>query len=512
MKQSSNIRTRREFIKTTGALGLFSILPSRIVLGNETLASVAPIEKINLAVIGIGNRGNRVRKEMVATGLCDVVALCDVDMEGRHTHEARYVHRLTNTPPAPKKKKINKQKETDTLSTEEPPPPEQAALKARGFTDFRKMFDEMADEIDAVLIATPDHSHFAATMLAMSLGKHVYVEKPLAHTFGQCERLISMAARNPHLVTQMGNQGHSGANYFQFKAWAEAGIIKDITRITANMNNPRRWHGWGSTTTEYPSEPLPPGMDWNQWMDTVAIQHPYSKKLHPQEWRSWYDYGSGCFGDWGPHILDTCHRFLDLGLPEKLTAMYRGEINHSDLIYPGSSTIRFNFPERGPGMPACEVTWYDGIDNMPQLEAEYSKAITDEITGEVTREATTLETPGKVLYGKDLVFQGGHHAEPLRIVPREKMMEMRESLPKFPQKNSNHYANFFLACKGEEVARSPFSVSGPLSQVFNLGVIAQRLGGELIFDRKSKKFTHNDLANTLLDPAPRKGWEDFYNL
>jgi predicted dehydrogenase len=516
MSETPFIPTRRAFLKSTSAFGLFSILPSRIVLGNASASEVAPVEKVNLAVIGIGNRGNRVRKEMLASGHCNVVALCDVDMEGRHTHESRYVHRLTNTPPPVKKKETESQNNTsastDGEPAPEPPPPEQVPLKARGFTDFRKMFDEMADEIDAVLIATPDHSHFAATMLAMSLGKHVYVEKPLAHTFGQCERLIAMAKRNPHVVTQMGNQGHSGANYFQFKAWTEAGLIKDITRITANMNNPRRWHGWGSSTTEYPSEPLPPGMDWDQWMDAVANPHPYSKKLHPQEWRSWYDYGSGCFGDWGPHILDTCHRFLDLGLPEKLTALYRGEINHSDLIYPGSSTIRFNFPARGSGMPACEVNWYDGVDNMPELEAEYSKAITDEITGEVMREATILKTPGKVLYGKDLVFKGGHHSEPLRIVPREKMMEMRESLPRFPQKNSNHYANFFLACKGEEIARSPFSVSGPLSQVFNLGVITQRLGGELMFDRQSKKFTNNDLANTLLDPAPRKGWEDFYTL
>ena len=456
-----------------------------------------PSERLNLAVIGIGNQGDRDRRLMLASGHCQVVALCDVDMEGAHTHRSRYVHGLTN--------KLPELKEGEEL-------PEQVALKARGFTNFRRMFDEMADEIDAVLIATPDHSHFAATMLAISLGKHVYVEKPLAHTFGQCERLIAMAERHPQVVTQMGNQGHSGANYFQFKAWREAGIIKDITRLTAHMNMGRRWHGWGASVTEYPSEPLPEGLDWEQWLDAAAATHPYSWRLHPQEWRSWYNYGSGCFGDWGPHILDTCHRFLELGLPEKVTALHRDEVNQSDLIYPGATTIRFDFPERGPDLPACEVTWYDGVNNKPGLEAEYSDPVTDEATGEVTRSPAVLDTPGKVLYGQDLVFQGGHHGDPLRIVPREKFMDMRQSLPRFPQKNSDHYTNFLLACKGEEEARSPFSVSGPLSQVFNLGILAQRLGGEIEFDRKNKRITNNALAQELMDPAPRKGWEQYYTL
>jgi len=192
------------------------LLLSYTALGNKSSTELAPSEKINLAVIGIGNQGERKLKTLYRSGHCNVVALCDVDLQGAHTQA-----------------------------------PQAAHASARTFTDFRQMFDKMADEIDAVLIATPDHSHFAATMLAMSLNKHVFVEKQLAHTFGQSERLIRMAAKHPELVTQMGNQGHSGANYFQFKAWAEAGVIKDTTRITAHMNNPRRWHGWRSFATAY---------------------------------------------------------------------------------------------------------------------------------------------------------------------------------------------------------------------------------------------------------------------
>jgi predicted dehydrogenase len=477
MKLPHQSINRRNFLKSSAAFGAFAILPSYIALGNQSSNGLAPSEKVNLAVIGIGNRGYGNIHTSSRSGLCNVVALCDVDLQGAHTQASQQAH-----------------------------------PSARTFTDFRRMFDQMADQIDAVLIATPDHSHFAATMLAMSLGKHVYVEKPLAHTFGQTERLIRMAAKHPNLATQMGNQGHSGANYFQFKAWREAGIIKDITRITAHMNAGRRWHGWGSTITSYPSEPLPDGLNWDQWMDTVTPEHPFSRKLHPQEWRSWYDYGSGCFGDWGPHLLDTCHRFLELGLPTKITALHRGGVNKSDLIYPESSTIRFDFPERGPDLPACEVTWLDGVKNKAQLEAEHSEPVTNKETGEVTRGPTTLKSPGKVLYGKELTFQGASHGSPLKIVPREKYKDMRDELPKFPQKNSNHHTNFLLACKDEEETRSPFSVSGPLTQVFNLGVLTQRFGGEIKFDQQRKQITNNKAANTLLDPEPRKGWEEYYRL
>ena len=469
--------SRRSFIRASAAFGAFSIVPPHVVLGKKSGTGVAPSDRVNLAVIGIGNQGNGDRKSFLGSGICNVVALCDVDMEGRHTHEARYVHQLTDKPPARKKNQA---------------PPERLG-KAKGFTDFRKMFDFMAGEIDAVQVSLPDHSHFAATMLAMSLGKHVFVEKPLCHTFGQGERLMDLARRSK-VVTQMGNQGHSGANFFQFKAWMEGGVIKDVTRITAFMNKSRRWHGWGATVTEYPSEPVPSGLDWDQWIDS-APEHPFSRKLHPQEWRSWFDYGSGCFGGWGAHILGTCHRFLKLGYPNKIAAVYRDGAN--PLVFPQASTIRFDFPARD-GMPPCTVTWYDGVDNLPKEEPE--------IVGEIGKD------PGKIIYAKDLVFRGGTHSDPLRIVPREKFIEMRESLPTFPQKNSNHYANFLLACKGEEESRSPFDVSGPLSQVFNLGVIAQRLGGELEFDTEQKRITNNEAANALLDPAPRKGWEEFHRL
>lgn len=494
MKRPQNI-SRRSFLKSSAAFGAIAFLPAHIALGKSaTNGHLPPSERINLAVVGIGNQGGRDRQHMIDSGLCTVVALCDIDLEGKHTLKARQAHQA-----AP----IAQANDSTTGTGAQPQPEATVYPKARVFNDFRRMFDVMADDIDAVLIATPDHSHFAITMLAMSLGKHVFVEKPLAHTFGQCERMMELAARSG-VVTQMGNQGHSGANYFQFKAWSEAGIIKDVTRITAHMNKARRWHGWGSSVTEFPREEMPSYIDWDSWISSAPL-HPFSNKLHPQEWRSWFDYGSGAFGDWGPHILDTCHRFLNLGLPEKVSALKLDGAN--PFVYPQASTIRFDFPKRGD-MPPCEVTWYDGIDNKPEVEEEYGELI----EGSSKRAPIELKAPGKIIYSKDLVFKGDSHSSPLTIIPKEKYMDMRRTLPRFPQKNSDHYANFLLACKGEEESRSPFNISAPLSQVFNLGIIAQRTGSDILFDRKTKQITNNALANKLLDPAPRKGWEEFYRL
>ena len=317
MPYNKTVISRRDFVKSSAAFGALTILPSYIALGNKSTTGLAPSEKVNVALVGIGNRGVTNWTASMQTGLCNVVALCDVDLKGKHTQQA--LTAFGAIPPVAAKK--GKQ------------PKVYPNHKARVFTDFRKMFDEMGDEIDAVIVSTPDHAHFAVTMLAMSLGKHVYCEKPLAHTFGQCERMMDLAARSG-VATQMGNQGHSGANYFQFKAWREAGIIKDVTRITAHMNKKRRWHKWGPQTTAYPKQPLPADINWDQWLDCVADEQPYSDKLHPGNWRSWYDYGSGCFGDWGPHILDTCHRFLELGLPTSITAVNRTGVNQRDLIFP----------------------------------------------------------------------------------------------------------------------------------------------------------------------------------
>ncbi len=442
--------SRRHFGKLVTAASAWSLLPGRAIGANG---------KVNIAFIGCGAQGANDAKTLHKTGLVNVVALCDVHFGSKHTKDIEELF-----PNVPK------------------------------FTDFRKMFDKMAKEIDACTVAVPDHSHFPIAMLAMSLGKHVFVEKPLAHTFQECELLMA-AEKKYKVVCQMGNQGHSGANYFQFKAWKEAGIIKDVTKVTAYMNSKRRWHGWKIDGYSKGGKP-PEGMDWDTWLGT-APEHDFDPKLHPGDWRSWFDYGNGAFGDWGPHILDTIHQFLELGMPEKITAVHRDGPN--EFIFPQASTVRFDFPKRGD-MPPVEITWYDGVQNLPPRPAELEPE-------------RKIENNGKIIYSKDLVFKGGTHSDPLRIIPESKMRDLGSTLPKVTGKYSDHYRNFLLSVTGEEQTRSPFSIGGPLSQVFCLGVLAQRLGGELQFDREKKEITNNKLANQLLaGPPPRKGWESFYKL
>ena len=478
--------SRRSFLQNTALIGGAAMVPSLLMggsIGDRAAGKkVAPPkvvganEKVDIALIGIGNRGAEVSKELYKTGLCNVVALCDVDMGAKHTQEIEAMF-----PGVPK------------------------------YRDFRKLFSEMAGKIDAVMVATPDHSHFPICMAAMREGIHVYVEKPLARTFYECELLME-AEKKYGVVTQMGNQGHSEANYFQFKAWKDAGIIKDVTAVTAHMNNPRRWHGWDPKMASYPKgEPVPGTLDWETWL-CAAHEHAYNHDYHKGQWRCWYDFGMGVLGDWGAHILDTVHEFLELGLPTEVNPTYLK--GHNPFFYPMSSTLVFHFPERKQ-MPALDITWYDGLDNIPSVPDGYGVSEIDPniptVAGGKIQPAKL--NPGKEIYSETLTFKGGSHASTLSIIPEERAKEMAGRLPEVPKTTSNHYANFLLSVMGKEHTRSPFSVSGPLSQVFCLGVVSQWTGQKIVFERETKQITNNPLANQLLWGAvPRRGWEEFYEL
>lgn len=278
------------------------------------------------------------------------------------------------------------------------------------------------------------------------------------------------------------------------------------------MNNPRRWHSWDPKIKEFPkAEAIPDTLDWDTWLG-ACMEHDYNKDFINGQWRCWYDFGMGALGDWGAHILDTAHEFLNLGLPYEINPLLLS--GHNDFFFPMSSTILFRFPERN-SMPACDVTWYDGLDNIPTVPDGYGVSELDPnipptSTGEIKPMALN---PGKIIYGKDLIFKGGSHGSTLSIIPEDKAKEMASKLPEVPASPSNHYLNFLLACKGEEQARSPFEVSAPLSQVFALGVLAQRIGTKLKFDRTTERITNNSLADSLLaGPDPRPEWAEFYKL
>ena len=470
--------TRRKFLKTLGMATAGVAIGSSDILSARTYSTLSKKrEKVKIAYVGIGNRGEQIIEEFAKTGMVEVIALCDVDLGAPQTRKVMNMY-----------------------------------PKARLFRDFRQMFDKVGNEFEAVAIATPDHSHFPISMLSLASGKHVYVEKPLARTFLEAQLLMDAARKRPELVTQVGNQGHSEANYFQFKAWMDAGIIKDVTAVTAHMNSPRRWHNWDAGITRLPEgQPVPSGMDWDTWLGAVPF-HEYNEKYHQGNWRCWYDFGMGALGDWGAHILDTVHEFLDLGLPYEVSMLY--EKGHNDYFFPYSSTILFRFPQRH-GMPPVDITWYDGLDNLPPLPAgygvsEYNPNVPKTNQGE---SPDVRLNPGKIIYSKELIFKGGTHGSTLTIIPEEKALEMAGRLPEVPESPSNHFENFLLSCMGEEKTRSPFEINGVLSQVFCLGVIAQRLNATLYFDGQAKRVTNNHFADALLTGLPpRKGWEEFYRL
>jgi len=463
---------RRSFLQGMAAVVGSAMLPAGVFGAATRLRGFSPNAKVNLACIGIGNRGGDVIDALNATGLVNIVALCDTEIGGPRT--ANTLKKFPN---------------------------------AQRFQDFRKMFDQIGNQFEAVSVCTPDHSHFPITMLAMSQGKHVYVEKPMAHSFRQIE--LMMAAEKKYKVAcQMGNQGHSEANYFQFKTWVDAGIIKNVTKITAFMNSSRRWHGM--VVKDFPAAaPIPSELDWNTWIAT-ARDHGFNPTYLNGDWRSWFEYGNGALGDWGAHIFDTAHEFLELGLPVEVDPIRID--GHSDFIFPQASTIAFRFPKRGE-LPPVEMTWYDGVKNLPPLPPGFGGAVVDPnipppTSGKID---TKVNPPGKVIYGEGLTFKGGSHASTLEIIPKEAAKDLK--LPDYPHIRSNHFLNFVRACQGEERTRSSFEVAGPLSQVLVLGVLAQRVNSKLKFDPVKKQITNNRLANDLLRGAPpRKGWEQYYKL
>lgn len=469
----SNTLDRRTFLHGMLAAGGYAALPSSGVFGAVSrLAQVSPNEKVNIAIVGIGNRGGDIMRALNGTGLVNVVALCDTEMGAKHTERA-----IAEFP------------------------------NAARFKDFRKMFDKMHKEFDAVCVGTPDHSHFPVTMLAMAQGKHVFLEKPMAHTYHQVE--LMMAAEKKYKVAcQMGNQGHSGANYFQFKAWTEAGIIKNVTKITTFMNSPRRWHGQVFNEV-LAAQPMPETIDWDSWIAT-AKNLPFNKAYLNGDWRAWYEFGNGALGDWGAHIFDTAHEFLNLGLPTEIDPVRID--GHSLHIFPQASTIAFKFPKRGE-MPACELTWYDGVKNLPPLPAGFDGNVVDPNIPPPTSGAIDVKNlaPGKIIYGEGFTFKGGSHASALEIIPKDAAKDLK--LPEVPASPSNHFLNFVRACKGEESCRSHFGVSGPLCQAMALGVIAQRVNAKLLFDSATGKITNHQAANDLLKgPPPRPEWEEFYRM
>ena len=455
---------RRGFLQSMLAAGAFPLMP-----GCFSAGSYGANGKVRLAAIGIGCQAWYDIKQLTSNeDICELVALCDTDLGAKHTLEC-----LKKYPTLPR------------------------------FRDFRSMFDKMADQIDAVLVGIPDHAHFAACMHAMRLGKAVYVEKPLANTFRECELLMA-AEKEYGVVCQMGNQGHSGANYWQFKDYWEKGIIKDVTKVVSHMNNERRWHRWGGKVYSLPSkEPIPSTLNWDEWL-SVQPHHDYNHDYCVGEWRNWFDFGDGCMGDWGAHIIDCVHEFVLKGaLPDEV------QISHvtgwNKYVFPIDNTLTFKFGK-------IDLEWYEGVKNQPKMPKEFLYKMNKGLFPASAANDGMIEpklVPGKEIYQADgVAWQGMSHASPLILLGKKD-----EKLPEYDDPKISHWRNFLLAVKGEDTVHSPLRVAAPLSQVFTLGCIAQRLNRGFKFDPVAKKAIGDDEANRLMEgPAPRKGWEEYFKV
>ena len=472
--------TRRSFLASSLAAGAFPFLPGCLAPGQKW----SPNSKVRLACCGIGGMGGEDVRQMFATGLCDIVALCDTDLGATHT--------LENLKKFP---------------------------KAKRFHDFRELFDKAGDEFDAITAGVPDHSHFPIAMRAMKEGKAIYTEKPMGHTFREIQVMMD-AAEKYKVVTQMGNQGHSCDNYYQMRDYVKNGVIdpNKIVKLNAHMNYARRWHHWNGKVNKLPmtSCPLPATMtakDWDTWRGTVTADVPFSKELAYGEWRSWYAFGNGCLGDWGAHLFDTLHEFLELGLPTEIAI---SEVEGwNPFVFPMKDTLKFTFPKTAK-RKARDLVWREGLGNYPELPKGFVIKGADGVPTSGGQDFSKLESlpAGREIWMEDgTVWQGGSHnasliksGAPDAVLPD---WEYRGGGCNWP---NQHWENFLRAVRGEIETTSPFRVAGPLSQVFTLGCIAQRLNRSLKFDPVAKKFLGDDEANALLAPAPRAGWECYYEI
>jgi len=458
---------RRKFLTqaTSSAFG-FTFIPAYLTSARaQGNPKRPPSQRLNLGCIGAGGRGASVISGLCNKGHATPVALCDVD----HSRAAKML---------------------------------KAHPDARRFHDFREMFDNMSSDIDAVSVATPDHTHFTAAIQAMSLGKHVYVEKPLTHTFEEAEILIR-AEKKFKVVTQMGNQGHTSGGSEQFKRMLAGGVVDDIVKIEAwksaglwFMDAKKRIKGFPK------SQPIPESLrTWDHWCGPQEVKD-FNSLFHPFDWRGFHLYGGGMFGDWGCHIVDFIHHYLELGLPTKISP--KALADHNQISFPLSSHIELDFPARDEKKPAVHLVWKAGGDFASTIEPKYLGG----------KKAPNLGGAGTLLHRKqeDYLVHRNSHSSPSKLFSAKRRNDLKAAMdtkgPKF-----DHMESFVQACLGNDKTESPFSVAGALTQVLNLGMIAEFLNVDLQFDPKTKRFTGNEKANALLSgPAPRKEWAGHYKL
>jgi len=439
--------SRRNFIGGTAAAAAFTIVP-RSVLGGA--GNVAPSEKLNIASVGVGGRGGG---DLEAVSSQNIVALCDVDWRQADRAFRRY-------------------------------------SGATKYKDFRQMLDKEDKNIDAVIVATPDHVHAVASIAAIKRGKHVYCEKPLTHSVYEA-RMVAQAAREHKVATQMGNQGQASEETRLMCEYIWGGAIGPVREVHIWTDRPLR----GLSDVYWPqgvkrpedTPPVPETLDWDLWLGP-APQRPYNPAYVPFKWRGWWDFGTGALGDIGCHSIDPAWRALKLDAPASVEAACT-LVNEE--TYPVASRVTYQFGARGD-MPPVKLTWYDGGLRPPRPEE--------------LADGQQFGANG-ILFVGDKGKMFGHTLLPDSL--RRDYGKPPQMIPRSP----GHHEEWMQACKGGKPAGSNFDHAGPLAEAVLLGNVALRPSMKekltrtrLLWDSKNLKITNMAEANEFLHCEYRSGW------
>jgi predicted dehydrogenase len=447
--------SRRQFLRGAGAgVAAFTIIPGQVLKGAERLSAN---EKVNVAGIGIGSQGGSDVDGVAGEGH-NLVALCDVDDKYAAKKFAAYPN-------------------------------------AKRFKDYRVMLEKMGKEIDAVVIGTPDHTHAVIAMEAMRHGKHVYCEKPLAHSVYEVRELMA-AARKYKVVTQLGNQGHSFGSIRQLCEWVWAGAVGQVRTVHAGCDAFKEVYcQMGNLDKVNKTYEVPEGLDYDLWIGPVPFR-PYTPLWVPWNWRGWMPFGTGTIGDWFCHVIDPSFWALDLDAPSSVQA----EVTDYDpakhgLTYPPATRITFEFPARN-GRGPVTLVWHDGNRPIPK-PADF--ASDEKVPG-----------TGALLFGdKGTIMHGSHGAGGCRLLP-DKLMEQYSGKNAPAEKIArvkNHAWDWLEAIRTGREAGSNFGYGGRLTQVALIGAIAIRFPGQkLEWDEKAARFTNSESANAYVHLPYREGW------
>jgi len=434
--------TRRRMLQNTSLAGM-GLVASQCRAGSEDLS---PNNKLNIAFVGAGGQAGFSLKNLASE---NIVALCDVD-----------------------------ERSASKAFQEHP--------KARRYHDFRKMLDEMHQQIDAIVVCTPDHIHAPAAIRAMRLGKHVYCEKPLTWSIEEA-RLMALEAKQNKVATQMGTQGMAGDGSRAGVDVVRSGVLGPVREMHVWTD---RAGGWWPQGVDRPNEtpPVPDGLHWDLWLGP-APERPYHPGYVPFKWRGWKDFGAGAIGDMGIHNAAMPFVGLDLGSPVSAEIVSSAEL-HSE-TFPAWSILQIKFPARGD-LPPLTLHWYDGG----------KKPSSDLIGGQdVAGNGAILIGEQGTLYSVE--WTGGDW----RLFPEEKFRDWKPPAETVPR-SAGHHQEWIAACKGGPPAFCNFiDFAAPLTEIMLVGCLAQRAGKKVEWDAANMRATNWSEGDAFIKREYRKGWE-----